>query len=115
MSQLEELVLYLPLYASTLFEEEFRRAKLVLSNVKVLRLDYPTLYVVTICPNVTKISFGGPSDWREISTRSALEDLGKTLGTASKLRHIELDELWQVYMLEGGDYLVLIRLIGQLC
>ena len=117
MSHLEKLVFVVPEYHTGLFEEAFRHAELMMSSVDILVVGPYCESMVAICPNVTIVSTNGwqwlHSDRARDSSRNKDHSIKliKAAGAASKLRHFEMMEWWEVGLLEG---IVLVTVIRQL-
>lgn len=125
MPQLEKLVFVVPEYHGGLFEEAFRQAELVMPSVDVLVVGPYCEFIVAGCPNVSMISTNG---WQWLHSDRTREHgrnrdhsmrLIKAAGAASELRHFEMMEWWEIFLLEalleatpnissmgmdGGDY-----------
>lgn len=91
MSQLQKLVFVVPEHHSDLFGEAFRYAELVVPSVDVLVVGPHCEFMVAICPNVTMIC----------GKRQHSMNLMKAAGAASKLRHFEMTQSWEISSLEA--------------
>lgn len=91
MSQLRKLVFVVPEHHSDLFGEAFRYAELVVPSVDVLVVGPHCEFMVAICPNVTIIC----------GKRQHSMNLMKAAGAASKLRHFEMTQSWEISSLEA--------------
>lgn len=100
MSQLQKLVFVVPQHHSDLFGEAFRYAELVVPSVDVLVVGPHCEFMVAICPNVT-IIYG---------KRQHSMNLMKAAGAASKLRHFEMTQSWEISSPEGIRFYLLLGL-----
>ena len=105
MENLEKLVLEIPEYHSPLFEIAFKRAGLILPNVRTLKLAPFCEFAIALCPNVRTISTNG---WRWVGAKRADASQGehtlrlfRAAGNAPKLEYMETTERWNIPLVES--------------
>ena len=108
MPQLEKLEFFVPEYHSDLFQEAFHHANLAIPSVDVLIVGPYSEFMVNVCPNITTLSTNRHQWLHSDRTlefgrrRDHSMKLIEAAGAASRLRHFEMMEWWDIFLLEGS-------------